>query len=274
METFARRTEPSDVLKQRVTIVTGASSGIGRELALQLAMQHGSLVLAARSEQALEEVASVCRQRGARVQVVRCDVSIEDDCRRLIEESLTAFGRIDLLINNAGISMRARFDEIEDPTLFERIMRINYLGAVWCTMFALPHLKKSRGAIVAVASVAGKIGVPRRSAYAATKHAMIGFFDSLRLELRSEGVGVTIVSPGYVRTGIGRRALGADGKPLGDASADRHEMSAEQCASIILKAAAKRQAEVVMTWQARAAMWAKLIAPRWFDRMVLRKARS
>jgi short-subunit dehydrogenase len=260
------------VFKYNVVILTGASSGIGHAAALQLAGQGAWLALAARDADRLEEAAAECRQRGGRAIAVKTDVAIESDCRNLIERTVAEYGRIDTLINNAGISMFAQFDELQDLAGFERMLRVNYLGAVYCTHYALPHLKQTRGRLVAVSSLAGKNGVPTRSGYAASKHAMTGFFDSLRIELADTGVSVTVIYPGFVTSEIRERAFGADGQPLGKSPVRESEvMSAEECARIMINAIAKRKREEVMTLRGKLGQWAKLIAPGLVDRMA-RKA--
>jgi len=257
--------------KDNVVILTGASSGIGREAAYQLAGQGAWLTLAARDADRLEEVAAECRQRGGRAIGVKTDVAIEGECRRLIERTAVEYGRIDTLINNAGISMFARFDELQDLERFEQMMRVNYLGAVYCTHYALPHLKQTRGRLAAVSSLAGKNGIPTRTGYAASKHAMVGFFDSLRIELADSGVSVTMIYPGFVTSEIRQRAVGADGKPLGKSTAREAEMmSAEQCARIMINAIARRKREEVMTLRGKLGLWLKLIAPGVVDRVARR----
>ena len=163
-------------------VTTGASDGIGAELARQLAREKPKLVLAARRREALQAVASQCEALGATTLIVPTDVSVEADCRALIAAAVAKFGRIDALVNNAGVSMHANFDEISDTAVYESLMRINLMGSVWPTHAALPHLKASKGLIVAVASLAGLVGVPGRTAYSATKFAMTGFFEALRAE--------------------------------------------------------------------------------------------
>lgn len=260
-----------NAFRENVVIITGGSSGIGREVAYQLAAQGASIVLAARDPVLLETVAEECRRRGARAIAVPTDVSVESQCRALVERAIAEYGRIDTLINNAGIGMHARFDELETIEPLERIMRINYFGSVYCTHYALPHLKQSRGRIVAVSSLAGKTGVPKRSAYAASKHAMAGFFDSLRLELASEGVSVTVIYPGFVATEIGTRAVGAGGRTLGKRPVrDSAVMPADECARQIIAAAAARRRELVMTLQGKIGQWIKLAAPAIVDRLILR----
>jgi len=208
----------------RVIVITGASEGIGRALARAFAPQRPKLVLAARNRERLESIASECSALGAEACVVPTDVTEADACRALVDSAVAEFGAIDVLVNNAGGSMWTRLDEIRDLTIFERLMRLNYLGSVYPTYFALPQLKRSQGRIVALASMAGVLGVPTRTAYAASKHAMIGFFDSLRAELMGSGVSVTVVCPHFVVSEIHRRALGPDGTMRGRDGA-RHRAS-------------------------------------------------
>lgn len=259
--------------RDNVVVVTGASAGIGAELARQLAAGGARLALAARDAARLEEVAAECRERGGRALVVPTDVAEEAQCRALVERTVAEYGRLDTLVNNAGIGMWARFDEITDLSIFERVMRVNYLGSVYCTHHALPHLKRSRGRIVGVSSLTGKTGVPTRSAYAASKHAMAGLFDSLRIELDGSGVSVTMIYPGFVATEIRERAFGPDGRPLGAGNSpvrEREVMTVEECARQIVEAAAARRREVVMTARAKVGMWLKLIAPGAVDRIARR----
>ncbi|HEX6575755.1 MAG TPA: SDR family oxidoreductase [Gemmatimonadaceae bacterium] len=259
------------VFKDNVTIITGASAGIGLEIARMLAEQGAMLVLAARSAELLENAAKECRDRGAKVLVVPTDVSDRDQCGMLIDRTIEEFGRIDTLINNAGISMHARFDELHDIEAVERITAINYFGSVYCTWFALPHLKKTHGRLVAVSSLTGRNGVPTRTLYSGTKHAMAGFFDSLRIELRDEGVSVTVIYPGFVATDIAERALGPDGKPLGTRPVVKNAiMSVEECARLTIEAAAKRKREVIMTRRARLGMFMKALWPDIVDRIAER----
>jgi short-subunit dehydrogenase len=251
-----------------VVVLTGASRGIGRELSYQLAAQGAWLALAARETAVLETVAAECRRRGARAVVVPTDVAEAAQCAALMERTVEAFGRIDTLINNAGISMWVRFDELRDLSVVEKIMRVNYLGSVYCTFHALPHLKRSRGRIVGVSSLTGKTGVPTRSAYGASKHAMAGFFDSLRIELAGSGVTVTMAYPDFVATEIRERAFGADGQPLGASPVQETKvMTAETCARQILEAAASRRRELVMSGRGKLGQWLKLLAPSLVDRI-------
>jgi short-subunit dehydrogenase len=264
---------PAAPFRENVVVLTGASAGIGREMARQLAAQGAWLALAAREAGKLEETAEECRALGARAIAVPADVASQEDCAALVEAAARQYGRIDTLVNNAGIGMWARFDEVTDLSVFERIMRVNYLGSLYCTHYALPHLKRSRGRIVAIGSLTARTGVPTRSGYAASKHAMAGFFDSIRIELQESGVTVTQIHPGFVATGIRERAFGADGRPLGRGNSpvrEKEVMSAEECARITLNAVAKRRREVVMTARAKFGMWLKLVSPAAVDRIARR----
>jgi short-subunit dehydrogenase len=256
---------------ENVCIVTGASSGIGREIALLLAGQGAWLALAARNERRLESTAEACRKLGGRAIVLPTDVTDEEQCKHLIEKTAQEYDRIDTLINNAGISMVARFDEVENLAPMKKIMDVNYYGSVYCTHYALPFLLQTKGRIVGVSSLTGKTGVPTRSFYAASKHAMAGFFDSLRIELAEQGVSVTMVYPGFVTSEVRERALGPDGKPRGESYIDEsNTMSAEKCAELILRTAGRRKRELVMTTKAKIGLWVKLIAPGLLDRITKR----
>ncbi|HEV3137115.1 MAG TPA: SDR family oxidoreductase [Pirellulales bacterium] len=250
----------------RVIVITGASSGIGRALALELAPQHPKLVLAARDQNRLEEVAARCRQRGADVLVVPTDIAVQEQCANLIARAIERFGSLDVLVNNAGRAMWARFDELADLAVMEDIMRLNYLGSVHCTHFALAHLKQSRGLIVAIASASGLLGAPLLSGYAASKHAMIGFFESLRIELADSGVGVTLVAPDFVQSEILSRAVDARGQPLHASPLDQRKlMTAEACARRIVNAMGRRDRLLLTSARSKWARWGKLLAPKLVD---------
>jgi short-subunit dehydrogenase len=262
-------------LADKVIVITGASTGIGAALATALARRRAHLVLAARDGARLDETSDRCRQLGARVAAQVTDVTQLDQCRALIERALAEFGRLDVLVNNAGVTMWARFDELTELAICRELMNVNYLGAVYATQPALAALKKSRGLIVAVASVAGFTGVPERSAYAASKHAMVGFFESLRIELAGSGVDVTIVAPDFVVSEIHKRAIGADGCPLGASPMQiTRIMTAEACAARIVRAIEKRERLVVMSRRGRFGRWLKLVAPRVVDRIAARAIRQ
>jgi NAD(P)-dependent dehydrogenase (short-subunit alcohol dehydrogenase family) len=260
-------------LNENVVILTGASSGIGRAIALELASAGAWLVLAARNRAALEAVASECAARGGRAIVQPTDVTDDSQCKALVDRAVSEHGRIDTLIHDAGVSMWARFAEVQDLGIFERIMRVNYLGPVSLTHHALPWLLRTRGRLVAVSSVAGRNGVPTRSGYSASKHALVGFFDSLRIELASQGVTVTILCPDFVKSEIRERCFGPNGKPLGPGNSPVREdavMTASECARISVRAIERRDREVLMSTRSRVGLWLKLIAPAVVDRIAAR----
>ena len=254
---------------ENVVVITGASSGIGQHLALQLAEQGAWLALAARNAENLEEVAKECRQRGGRAIAIPTDVAEQNQCKTLIERTIAEYGKIDTLINNAGISLVARFIKLHDLSLFEKLVKVNFFGSVYCTYYALPFLRETRGRLAAVSSLRGKFPSSRADGYGASKHAMAEFFESLRIELEGSGVSVTIIYPGWVSTGISSRSYWPDGKQTGRIS--KHEkgaMPVEACTRIIVDAVGKRRREVVMTFLGKIGLWIMLIAPKAIDQFV------
>jgi NAD(P)-dependent dehydrogenase (short-subunit alcohol dehydrogenase family) len=261
-----------DGFQDQVAIVTGASSGIGRALALQLAGQGARVVLAARRAGLLEEIAGACRDAGGEALAVPTDVADEAQCKALIDKCIAEFGRLDMLVNNAGLTVIARLEDYPDLRLFRHVMDVNYRGAVYCTYYALAHLIRSHGRIVAVSSLGGKAPLPYNSPYIASKFAMHGFFDSVRMEVKQYGVSVTIACPYWVVTGFHEAQMDKDGRPRGSAGRaiySRNMMTAERCAELILRAAYRRKREVLMG-PGRAIAWLKLLAPGLLDRMLIR----
>jgi NAD(P)-dependent dehydrogenase (short-subunit alcohol dehydrogenase family) len=257
----------------KTLLITGASSGIGEAIALAYAARGDDVALAARDEAALRRVAERCERAGGRALVVPTDVTDPEQCRVMVDKTVERFGKLDVAIANAGISMWARFDEVTDLSVFERIMRVNYLGTVYTAHFALPHLKRSKGLLVGVSSLTGKTGVPTRSGYAASKHAMHGLLDSVRIEVADDGVDVLLLCPGFVRTDIRAKVLGPDGKPRGQSPRDetgKDTMSLEECTRICVRAIDRREREVVMTTKAKVGMWLKLAFPGAVDRIARR----
>lgn len=254
-------------------VLTGASDGIGAELARQLAQRDGArcaLVLAARNRGALEAVAAQCQAFGAQTLVAPTDVGVQAQCRALIDAAVQRFGGIDALVNNAGMSAQALFEDVTDLGWYEDLMRVNLWGAVWCTHAALPQLKASKGRIVAVSSLAGLVGVPGRTAYSATKFAMTGFFEALRAELKSAGVSVTTAYPGVVATQIRYRGFNAAGQAAGASGLKEDDaMSVEACARLIREGMQRRQREVVMTAKGKLGRFIKLLAPGLVESMAL-----
>lgn len=259
-----------DAFRGHAVLITGASRGIGRSMTRQLADAGARLALMARPSPDLHEAVDACRAAGGDAAAFPGDVAVETDCVRVIEDAAAYLGGLDMLILNAGISMLAPFDEVSDLAPLERVMQVNYFGAVYCTRYALPALRESHGRIVAVSSLTGLTGVPTRTGYAASKHAMRGFFDSLRIEIERHGVSVTVAYPGFVDTGIRERAVGRGlGRPL---RTHGRVMSADQCARLILEGAARRRRDIVMTAKGKAGRWLKLVAPAVVDRIASRAA--
>jgi len=231
----------------KVVWITGASSGIGEALAKAFAAQGAKLVLSARRVAELERVRESCGGYNAPVAIVPLDLADHDGIPARAAEAVAAFGQVDILVNNGGISQRslAKDAGIE---VDRRIMDVNFLGTVAVTKALLPHLLgRGQGRIVTVTSVVGKIGTPMRSAYAASKHALHGFFDSLRAELAGSGIGVTLVLPGFVRTSVSANALTADGRPQGPSDdAVAAGMDPDEFARRLLPAIAAGRDEVLI----------------------------
>ena len=252
----------------KVVLITGASDGIGAEIARQLAKENARLVLAARTRETLERVGAECRKLGAEALVVPTDVTVDDDCRLLVEHAIEAYGRIDILVANAGVSMHARFTQIEDFSTFERLFRINAMGTIWCVRHAYPYLKTSHGLIVGVSSMAGRTGVPERTTYCTSKFAQTGFLDALRIEAADDGIDVMVAYPGVVATEIRRRGWNERGEPAGVSGlSEAQAMPIDACARRIIDGMRVRRREVVMSARERVGLWLKLLAPAVVDRM-------
>ncbi len=261
----------TNTFRGQVALITGASSGIGRALALQLARQGAKVVLAARRAELLEQVAATCRENGGDALAVPTDITDETQCKVLVEKAIATFDRLDLLVNNAGLTVIARLEDYSDLSLFRHTMDVNFYGAVYCTYYALPYLIRNNGRIVAVSSLGGKAPLPYNSSYIASKFAMHGFFDSLRIEMIKYGVSVTIICPYWVVTGFHEAQMDKDGVPRGPrgrAVYSKNMMTAERCAEVILRAAYRRQREVIMG-PGRLIPWLKLLSPGLLDRLLI-----
>jgi short-subunit dehydrogenase len=252
-------------MKDKVVIITGASSGIGKSLAQVYGSRGSKVVLAARNLELLSEVANGIIANGAEVLVVKADVSIEADCKRIIDETMNKFGKIDILINNAGISMRAIFRDL-DLDVMRRLMDTNFWGTVYCTKYALPHLLSSKGTVVGVISVAGHIGLPGRTGYSASKFAVRGFLDTLRVENLKNGLKVFVVAPGFTESNIRKTALTANGLEQGETPLNEKSlMSAEKVAKRIYKAVKNHRRQLILTFfEGKLAVFLK----QWFPRLV------
>lgn len=256
-----------NAFRDQVVIVTGASAGIGKALALQLARQEAKVAIAARRLERLEQVASECRLLGGEVLVVQTDVSDEAQCKALVEKTVAKFGRLDMLINNAGLAVLSLFAEFPDLKLFRHTLDVNLYGAVNCTYYALPFIKQAQGRIVAISSMGGKAAIPYNTPYCASKYGLHGFYDSLRMELYQHGVSVTVICPWWVVTEFHESQMDKNGVPIGErgrAIYTQKMMTAERCAEITLQAAYKRRREVLMGPGALA-VWLKMLAPGFLD---------
>ena len=255
-------------LTDKVILITGASEGIGRALALALAPLGCKLVLSARNESRLLSLAHEVASQGHDPCVFVADVTNRFQCQQLIDTSIEHFGRLDILVNNAGMSMCSKFDDLIELDILERIMRVNYLGPAYLTHAALPELKKNQGQVVIVASVAGLTGVPSRSGYAASKHAVIGFFDSLRIELVEDNVAVTTICPDFVVSEKHKRALDSHGRPLGDGTMpESKRLTAQECAKMMVPVISSRGRFLITSMRGRLGRLLKLFAPRLIDKI-------
>jgi len=252
----------------RVCLITGASSGIGEALALEAARRGYRLALAARNLEKLEAVAATCRKSGTSVITVACDVASEADCRAFVHQSIEAYGRIDVLINNAGISMRAILKDLHLDVI-RKVMDTNFWGTVYCTHAALPYLLNTKGSVIGISSTAGFKGLPGRTGYSASKFAMHGFLESLRCENLKTGLHVLIACPGFTASNIRNVALSADGRSQGETPRDEAKMmQPETVAHIVFQAIDKRKPYAIMTWQGKLVVWLNKWFPHFTDRLV------
>ena len=235
-------------MKDKVVIITGASSGIGKALALKFGEMGSKVVLAARNAENLEAVNLELVKSGTETLVVQADVSVESDCEKVISSSIDKFGKIDVLINNAGISMRALFSEL-DLSVIRKLMDVNFWGTVYCTKYALPYLLQTKGSLVGVISVAGHIGLPARSGYSASKFAVRGFLDTLRSETQKTGLHVLVVAPGFTESNIRKVALKADGNTQAETPRDETKMmTSAAVAEKIYNGVIRRKRAMVLTF--------------------------
>ena len=256
-------------MTDKIVIITGATSGIGYATARFFGEKGSTVVLAARSKDRLLKIEDDFRQKGIKVLTVPTDVRKENDCKNLIDKTVDRFGRIDILINNAGISMRAVFGEML-LEVFDTVMQTNFWGTVYCTKFALPYLLKSKGTVTGVSSLAGFQGLPGRTAYSASKFAMHGFLETLRTEYRSKGLRVFIIAPGFTSTNIRKVALTALGKPqMVSPRVEGKMMTAEQVARKIYFGIKNNRRFVVLTPTGKAVFFLRKFSPRLMDRLTL-----
>jgi len=254
------------VLKDKVVIVTGASSGIGLAAVKAFASEGAKVVMAARR---LDKLLEIEKQLSdiTETLVVKTDVSLEEDCKKLVEQTIKRFGRIDVLVNNAGISMRALFIDL-DLSVIKRLMDVNFWGTVYCTKYALSHILKSQGSIVGVISIAGFKGLPARTGYSASKFAIYGFLETLRIEHLKDNLHVMIFAPGFTASNIREEALVSDGSHQGETPRDESSMMrAEECVKHLIKGIQKRKSQVILTPIGKLTVLLNKFFPRLVDRL-------
>jgi short-subunit dehydrogenase len=255
-------------LKGKTIVITGASSGIGEACTYAFANLGCNLVLAARSLDKLQKIADNLKAQNHHATIVVCDVRIENDCQNLIGQALANYHQIDVLINNAGISMRALFTDL-DLKVLEELMQTNFWGAVYCTKYALPELLKSKGSIIAVNSWAGFTGLPARTGYSASKFALLGFMESLRVENLKTGLHIGTIFPGYTASNIRTVALNDKGQQQHDSPLDESKlMKPEAVANYIVQMVIKRKKYQVLTLTGKLMYWINKIFPNYIDNRV------
>ena len=254
-------------LNDKVIVITGASSGIGEAMAREYAKMGAKIVMAARRREELERIAQNIEAQGGKVAYAVCDVTKEEDCKHLVDVAIERFGRIDIMICNAGLSMRALFDDC-DLSVLHRLMDVNFWGTVNCTKYALPWLQRSHGSLVGISSVAGIHGLPARTGYSASKYAMTGFLDTIRIENLKKGVHVMTACPGFTASNVRFSALTADGTEQG--ATPRNEakmMTPERVAELVARGIKRRKRLCLMEWEGRTTHLLKKFFPCLVDRL-------
>ena len=251
----------------KVAIITGASSGIGLALSQSLAQKGAKVVMAARTIDKLIEVEQNIISNGNDALAVKCDVTNSEDCKQLIQKTIERYGKIDICVCNAGISMRALFDDV-DLDVIHKLMDVNFWGAVNCVKYALPYIQQSQGSIVGVSSVAGIHGLPARTGYSASKYALQGFLETIRIENLKKNVHVMLVFPGFTASNVRLSALTSDGSNQGETPRDEGKMmTAEEAGLRIIKGIEGRKRDLIMDFQGRASSLIKKFFPALLDKL-------
>ena len=257
----------ANYLKDKRIVITGASSGIGEAMAREYAKMGAKVVMAARRSEELERIAAEIGNAGGSVAFAACDVTKEEECKHLMEVAVEAFGGIDVLICNAGLSMRALFDDC-DLRVLHRLMDVNFWGTVNCTKYALKWLQQSKGSLVGISSVAGIHGLPGRTGYSASKYAMTGFLDTIRIKNLKKGLHVMTACPGFTASNVRFSALTADGTQQGETPRDEAKMmTPEEVAHIVAKGIQRRKRLCLMEWEGRGTHLLKKFFPALVDKL-------
>lgn len=260
-----RKKMNNDIFSDKVVIVTGASSGIGEAVSREFARNGSKVVMAARSVDRLAAIAEEIKAEKGEVSFIKTDVSIEGDCKKMVEFAVKRYGTVHFLINNAGISMRALFNNV-DLKVLHRLMDVNFWGTVYCTRYALPYILENKGSLVGVSSVAGFHGLPGRTGYSASKFAVHGFLETIRIENLKKGLHVMIIAPGFTATEIRKHALVADGSEQGESPRNEEKLkSPEYVARWILKGIRKKKRNKLLTWDGRLTALFQRIIPKVVD---------
>ncbi|MFP4289804.1 MAG: SDR family oxidoreductase [Bacteroidales bacterium] len=255
-------------LKNKVIIITGASSGIGRALAEESLRHQMKVVLAARRVDVMESFTSDQQWDTDDFLLVKTDISLESDCRNLIDQTIQKYGKIDILVNNAGVSMRALFTQL-DLDVIRKLMDVNFWGTVYCCYYAMPWILKSKGSVVGVSSVAGYKGLPARTGYSASKFAIRGFLETLRAENLKNDIHIMNVCPGFTASNIRKTALNGNGKIQGESPRNENSMmTAQEVAKSILKGIKKKKRTIILTNVGKLTVFLSKFFPSLVDNLV------
>ncbi len=255
-------------LKDKIVVITGASSGIGKACALVFAKHCAGIVMVGRDSAKLLQAELEVKKINANTITAVADVSKPEDCKKVVDDTLSAFGKISILINNAGLSMRALFEDV-DLEVMHKLMNVNFWGAVYCTKYALPHILKEKGSVIGISSIAGKKGLPGRSGYSSSKFALEGFLETLRTENLKKDLHVLVACPGYTESNIRNTALAKDGKEQNESPLDESKlMKAEEVAGHIYQSVVSRKRDLVLTSNGKLTIWLNKFFPSMMDKMV------
>ena len=255
-------------MKDKVVIITGGSSGIGKALAQQFGSKGSKIIITGRNVEELNRTVEELKKKGIEIIGCQADVTRIEDNTKMVDAAINTFGKIDVLINNAGISMRALFQDV-DLKVIHQVMDINFFGTINATHYCLPHILKSKGSIIGISSIAGYRGLPGRTGYSASKFALNGFLEALRTELLKTGVHVLTACPGFTASNIRKKSLTQDGSNQGESPrAEEKMMSAEECAMHIYNATVRRKKTLVLTRQGKLTVFLNKWMPGYLDKMV------